>query len=228
MDVEHVSDRGVDCEMDGSSQEVLPPPVKRKRRRRKRTVPKVDESVNENVPQPLTESEVALGTDEPGVVKESVEVPASVEMKSESDHDVPVSADNVDTEIGITASATAEETKISIPANSAQFLNTSKCDLEGPHASEKTATNDLDKQTKTITDNLPSSSMNPPTYSRQETPIGAPAEVKKSPLISRYSRFEFLANSMIITDVTTERGTVTVKECSAYEGFYGPEPDKSS
>lgn len=214
--------------MDVSSQEVLQPPVKRKRRRRKRTVPKVDESVSENVPQPSTESEVAVGTDEPGVVKESVEVPASIEMKGESDHDVPVAADKVDTEVGISVSATAEEPKISMPASSAQFANTNKCDVEGPHASEKTATNDFDKQTKTSTDNLPSGSMNPPTYSRQETPIGAPTEVKKSPLISRYSRFEFLANSMIITDVTTERGTVTVKECSAYEGFYGPEPDKSS
>ena len=36
----------------------------------------------------------------------------------------------------------------------------------------------------------------------------------------KYSRFDFLANSIIITDVTTEKGTITVKECSAYEGIF--------
>ena len=38
--------------------------------------------------------------------------------------------------------------------------------------------------------------------------------------VTKYSHFDFLANSIIITDVTTEQGTITVKECSAYEGFF--------
>ena len=48
----------------------------------------------------------------------------------------------------------------------------------------------------------------------------------KSQPSPQYSRFDFLANSIIITDVTTEKGTITIKECSAYEAFFGPEPNR--
>ena len=98
--------------------------------------------------------------------------------------------------------------------------------LETALVAEKAAVNDKDKQVKTSADAVPTASTNPLPSTRHETPLPAPSEVKNTPVIPRYSRFEFLANSMIITDVTTERGTVTVKECSAYEGFYGPEPDR--
>lgn len=50
---------------------------------------------------------------------------------------------------------------------------------------------------------------------------------KKSNILSKSSHFDFLANSIIITDVTTERGTITIKECSAYGDFFGPELGKS-
>lgn len=49
---------------------------------------------------------------------------------------------------------------------------------------------------------------------------------EKSQPSPQYSRFDFLANSIIITDVTTDRGTITIKECSAYEAFFGPEPNR--
>lgn len=121
-----------------------------------------------------------------------------------------------------------EEVKSSPLCNAAGSSTSTKMDiLETPIFAEKAAVNDKDKQVKTSTEEVPTSSTNPLSSSRQETPLPAPpTEVKNTPVIPRYSRFEFLANSMIITDVTTERGTVTVKECSAYEGFYGPEPDR--
>lgn len=49
---------------------------------------------------------------------------------------------------------------------------------------------------------------------------------EKSQPSPQYSRFDFLANSIIITDVTTDKGTITIKECSAYEAFFGPEPNR--
>ncbi|XP_001632346.2 polycomb group protein Pc [Nematostella vectensis] len=52
------------------------------------------------------------------------------------------------------------------------------------------------------------------------------SERKPNVTMSRYSHFDFLANSIIITDVTTERGTITIKECSACGDFFGPEPDR--
>lgn len=97
-----------------------------------------------------------------------------------------------------------------------------------PLVTEKTVANDKEKHPKMIPDDTPAGPTKPPVTSRRDAPPAVPTDVKRSPLIPRYSRFEFLANSMIITDVTTERGTVTVKECSAYEGFYGPEPDRPS
>lgn len=52
-------------------------------------------------------------------------------------------------------------------------------------------------------------------------------QFEKKSVLSKSSHFDFLANSIIITDVTTERGTITVKECSAYGDFFGPELGKS-
>lgn len=46
------------------------------------------------------------------------------------------------------------------------------------------------------------------------------SQLEKKSTMSKSSHFDFLANSIIITDVTTERGTVTVKECSAYGDFF--------
>ncbi|XP_020915234.1 polycomb group protein Pc [Exaiptasia diaphana] len=54
-----------------------------------------------------------------------------------------------------------------------------------------------------------------------------PKQQDKKSVLSKSSHFDFLANSIIITDVTTDRGTVTVKECSAYGDFFGPEAGKS-
>ena len=128
------------------------------------------------------------------------------------------------------SSSVPEETKVvNLTDSTTHCANVVKIDKETPIVSEKVEVGDKEKHTTKGTDDVPASSTNSPaSAARQEAPRTAPTEVKKSPLIPRYSRFEFLANSMIITDVTTERGTVTVKECSAYEGFYGPEPDRPS
>ena len=211
--------------------------MKRKRRRRKRTVPKVDESVSEDTPQPLGESGVPLGTDDLGHEKADIEITAAVgdekvpnsKVKSDSSYTLPaVKVEEAGSKEMETSAPVTEQAKVNSPGNAAQSIHTNKPDVELPHVTEKAVVNDKEKQTKTSAEDVPTGSTTPPTCSRQEAPHGGPTEVKKSPLIPRYSRFEFLANSMIITDVTTERGTVTVKECSAYEGFYGPEPDKSS
>lgn len=127
-------------------------------------------------------------------------------------------------EIAVPSTSVADEVIISGPSCSGS--NTKTDILDTTLVAEKAAVNDKDKPLKTSADAVPTASTNPLPSTRNETTLPAPSEVKNTPVIPRYSRFEFLANSMIITDVTTERGTVTVKECSAYEGFYGPEPDR--
>lgn len=126
-------------------------------------------------------------------------------------------------EIAVPSTSVADEV-LSGPVCSSSNIKTDI--LETALVTEKATVVDKDKAVKTSVDALPTASTNPLPPTRNESPLPAPTEVKNTPLIPRYSRFEFLANSMIITDVTTERGTVTVKECSAYEGFYGPEPDR--
>lgn len=202
-------------------------------------MPKTDEGVVEATPQPSDEPGVAPVADvEIGNEKGDIEVAeADGEEKAvnntvNSESGFAVSAMKTE-EVGLkemTPSSSATEEAKAAPSSStaAQCSSTSKADLETPLVLEKAATNDKEKHTKKGAKDVPSGSSNPPACPRQEAPLGAPTEVKKSPLIPRYSRFEFLANSMIITDVTTERGTVTVKECSAYEGFYGPDPDRPS
>ena len=59
----------------------------------------------------------------------------------------------------------------------------------------------------------------PKPEAKRENKLALPVTSSSTPSL-KYSHFNFLANSMIITDVTTARGTVTVKECSAYEGFF--------
>lgn len=58
-----------------------------------------------------------------------------------------------------------------------------------------------------------------PALSKRESVVTVCSEYVNSSA-RKYSHFDFLANSMIITDVTTEKGTITVKECSAYEGIF--------
>ena len=224
--------------MDESSQEVLAPPVKRKRRRRKRTVPKTDEGISEATPQPADESGVALFTaGETGKEKEDMdETTAAVEeeaqkntMDDESSFAVSSTEDFGLKEMASSSSVPEEANVVNLTGSTAHCANAVNTDKEMPIVTETPGASDKEKHTKTSVEDVPVSSTNTPvSAARQEAPRAAPTEVKKSPLIPRYSRFEFLANSMIITDVTTERGTVTVKECSAYEGFYGPEPDRPS
>lgn len=127
-------------------------------------------------------------------------------------------------EIALPSTSVVDE---AISGPSCSGSNTKTDILDTTLVAEKDAVNDKDKPLKTTSaDAVPTASTNPLPSTRNETSLPAPSEVKNTPVIPRYSRFEFLANSMIITDVTTERGTVTVKECSAYEGFYGPEPDR--
>lgn len=126
-------------------------------------------------------------------------------------------------EIAVPSTSVVDEV---ISGPSCSSSNTKTDILDTTLVAEKGAVNDKDQPLKTSADAVPTASTNPLHSTRNETSFPAPSEVKNTPVIPRYSRFEFLANSMIITDVTTERGTVTVKECSAYEGFYGPEPDR--
>lgn len=215
---------------------VLAPPVKRKRRRKKRRVPKTDEDVTEASAQPSEESGIALVTaGDVGQEKEEVDVTAmAVEEKVQTstvndESSFAVSAEEVELkELASTSSVAEEATSINLSSITAPCNNVNKTEKEPPVVTENVGASNKEKQAKLITEDAPTGSTTPPAPSRQEIPPVAPTEVKRSPLIPRYSRFEFLANSMIITDVTTERGTVTVKECSAYEGFYGPEPDRPS
>lgn len=234
VDIEHVNTHGSDSEIDESSQEVLPPPVKRKRRRKKRKIPKMDTDGVEVPSLSTEESAVPLVVNDAGEGKLDAEINvADVEEKAPQNAlnsegsfagSVLKAEEKCSNEIAPSTS-TVEEVNSAGPSCSGSINSDTKTDiLEG---SEKAATNDKDKHVKTSSEEVPTASTNPSPSSRHETPLHtAPSEVKNTPVIPRYSRFEFLANSMIITDVTTERGTVTVKECSAYEGFYGPEPDR--
>ena len=233
MDVEHVSvnDRESDSEIDESSQEVVPPPVKRRRRRKKRKIPKIEEGTGEAVPSTEAASTVSLGVTEVVGENVDVEITESEEKSREKESENTFAESNLNTEEGhpkeiAPLTSVVEESKAS-SCNAGSSSSTKTDVLETP-LSEKPPVNETDNQLEKSADEVPTASTNPPSSSRHEAPLpAAPTEVKNTPVIPRYSRFEFLANSMIITDVTTERGTVTVKECSAYEGFYGPEPERS-
>lgn len=231
-----VNDHARDCEIAESSREVLPdPPVKRKRRK-KRKIPKMVEGSAE-VPLQSSASEelIPLAVNDAGETKKlDVEnCAANVEEKalqnavlSEGSFAGSVlKAEEVcSKEIALPSTSEVDEV---ISGPSCSSSNTKTDILDTTLVAEKAAVNDKDKPLKTTSaDAVPTTSTNPLPSTRNETSLPAPSEVKNTPVIPRYSRFEFLANSMIITDVTTERGTVTVKECSAYEGFYGPEPDR--
>ncbi|XP_031565285.1 polycomb group protein Pc-like [Actinia tenebrosa] len=74
---------------------------------------------------------------------------------------------------------------------------------------------------------LQSSDTNTSVFTPEERKIEQKnSQLEKKSIMSKSSHFDFLANSIIITDVTTERGTVTVKECSAYGDFFGPDLEK--
>lgn len=227
MDIEHVSAHEINCEVDESSQEGLQPPVKRKRRRKKRKIPKMDEDGVKIPPLPTEESAVPLVVNDTGEGKLDVEISvpdAEEKVMQNSEGSFAGSglkADEIASakEIGPSTSSVEEAGPSSTGSNTKDIQETALI-------AEKAATNDKDKHAKTSSEEVPPASTNPVSSTRHEIPHPPPSEVKNTPVIPRYSRFEFLANSMIITDVTTERGTVTVKECSAYEGFYGPEPDR--
>lgn len=153
-------------------------------------------------------------------------------MNSESGLAVSEQDVSVDEAPVPTSSSDLEEVKAvaSVTGTASLCIEAETTDKDIPVVTEKTVVaNDKEKHPKIIPDDTPAGPTKPPAVtSRRDAPPAVPTDVKRSPLIPHYSRFEFLANSMIITDVTTERGTVTVKECSAYEGFYGPETDKPS
>lgn len=234
VNIEDVSDHARDCEIAEPSQEVLPDPPVKRRRRKKRKIPKVDGG---EVPlQPSTSEDL---------------VPLAVKGAGEAEKlDVEICATNVEEKalqnpvllegsfVGsvlkaeevcskeIAESSTSVVDEVMSGPSCSGSVNTKTDILDTALVAEDAAVNDQDEPVKTSGDVVPTASTNPLPPARNETPVPAPSEVKNTPVIPRYSRFEFLANSMIITDVTTERGTVTVKECSAYEGFYGPEPDR--
>lgn len=234
VDVEQVASvnhHKSDSEIDESSREVDPPPAKRRRRRKKRNLPKGDEVIGEAVPSLEVETTAPLVVTEVGEKTVDVEVTESEERPpdKESEDKIAESNSNIEqTPLNEIAPSTSDVSELETsPCNvgCSSSLKTDK--LESPSA-EKPSVVERENQSKPSTAEVPTVSASPPSSSRHEvSPPVAPTEMKNTPVMPRYSRFEFLANSMIITDVTTERGTVTVKECSAYEGFYGPEPDRS-
>ena len=236
VNIEDVNDPARDCEIAEPSQDVLPdPPVKRKRRK-KRKIAKVDGGSGE-VPLQSSVSEelVPFAVNDAGEAEKlDVEICATdVEEKALQNTVLGegsfagsvLKAEEVCSKPEIAESSTSVVDEV-MSGPSCSSSNTKTDLLDTTLVAENAAVNDQDEPVKTNGDVVPTASTNPLTPPRNETPLPAPSEVKNTPVIPRYSRFEFLANSMIITDVTTERGTVTVKECSAYEGFYGPEPDR--
>lgn len=201
-------------------------------------MPKTDEGISEAIAKPSDDTGVALVTGtETGNEKEEGVIAADGEervqksvVNSESSFAVSVmKAEEVGLKEIASSSSTTEQSKaLSSSGITAPCSNINETNTEVPLVTEKAAASDKEKLVNKSPEDVPTGSTNPPAVTRQEVPPRIPTEVRKSPLIPRYSRFDFLANSMIITDVTTERGTVTVKECSAYEGFYGPEPERPS
>ena len=234
MDVENVTsvnDHESDSEIDESSREVDPPPAKRRRRRKKRNLPKVNESTGEAVPSLEVETTVPLAVTEVGEKTAEVEITESEEKFPDkaSENKTAESNSNIEeTPLKEIAPSTSVVSELDTTPCDAGCSSSSKTDVLETLLPEKPPVIERDNQPKPSTADVPTVSTSSPSSSRLEVPPpAAPTEMKNTPVIPRYSRFEFLANSMIITDVTTERGTVTVKECSAYEGFYGPEPDRS-
>lgn len=240
LDVEQINDQETDSENDETSQEVLAAPIKRKRRRKKKKITKTDESISEATSQVSHESEVppVIGANdiEPekggDVASVSEEKQPKSNMNSESGLAVSEQDVSVDEAPVPSSSSDLEEVKAvaSVTGTASLCVEAETTDKDIPVVTEKTVVaNDKEKHPKIIPDDTPAGPTKPlAVTSRRDAPPAVPTDVKRSPLIPHYSRFEFLANSMIITDVTTERGTVTVKECSAYEGFYGPETDRPS
>ncbi|XP_029197168.1 polycomb group protein Pc-like [Acropora muricata] len=241
LDVEQINDQETDSENDETSQEVLAAPIKRKRRRKKRKITKTDESISEATSQVSHESGVppVIGANdiEPekggDIASVSEEKQPKSNMNSESGLAVSEQDVSVDHEAPVPSSSSdLEEVKAvaSVTGTASLCIEAETTDKDIPVVTEKTVVaNDKEKHPKIIPDDTPAGPTKPlAVTSRRDAPPAVPTDVKRSPLIPHYSRFEFLANSMIITDVTTERGTVTVKECSAYEGFYGPETDRPS
>ena len=206
----------------------------KRKRRKKRKIPKIDGGSGE-VPPQSSEELLPLAVNDAGD-SEKLDVEdcaANVEEKALQNAvlgegsfagSVLKAEEVCSKEIAMPSTSVVDEV-ISGPSCSSSNTKTDTA-LDTTLVAEKAAVNDKDKPLKTSADAVPTASTNPLPSTRNETSLPAPSEVKSTPVIPRYSRFEFLANSMIITDVTTERGTVTVKECSAYEGFYGPEPDR--
>lgn len=240
LDVEQINDQETDSENDETSQEVLAAPIKRKRRRKKRKITKTDESIAEATSQVSHESGVppVIGANdiEPekggDIASVSEEKQPKSNMNSESGLAVSEQDVSVDEAPVPSSSSDLEEVKAvaSVTGTASLCIEAETTDKDIPIITEKTVVaNDKEKHPKIIPDDTPAVPTKPlAVTSRRDAPPAVPTDVKRSPLIPHYSRFEFLANSMIITDVTTERGTVTVKECSAYEGFYGPETDRPS
>lgn len=240
LDVEQINDQETDSENDETSQEVLAAPIKRKRRRKKKKITKTDESISEATSQVSHESGVppVIGANdiEPekggDVASVSEEKQPKSNMNSESGLAVSEQDVSVDEAPVPSSSSDLEEVKAvaSVTGTASLCVEAETTDKDIPVVTEKTVVaNDKEKHPKIIPDDTPAGPTKPlAVTSRRDAPPAVPTDVKRSPLIPHYSRFEFLANSMIITDVTTERGTVTVKECSAYEGFYGPETDRPS
>ncbi|XP_068729234.1 polycomb group protein Pc-like [Montipora capricornis] len=237
VDVEQINDQESDSDIDESSQEALAPPTKRKRRRRKRKIPKTDESIGEATLQVSDESGTTLvavnNTEqekEADIPAVSEEISPKIAISNESAFSVSEKEVSLD-EMAACSSSSQCETKVAVNLSAGSTtlsVDATTTENDISLVTEKPVSSDKEKHSKKSTDDPPVGSTNLPVSLRREIPPAVPTEVKRSPLIPRYSRFEFLANSMIITDVTTERGTVTVKECSAYEGFYGPEPERPS
>lgn len=240
LDVEQINDQETESENDETSQEVLAAPIKRKRRRKKRKITKTDESISETTSQVSHESGVppVIGANdiEPekggDIASVSEEKQPKSNMNSESGLAVSEQDVSVDEAPVPSSSSDLEEVKAvaCVTGTDSLCIEAETTDKDIPIITEKTVVaNDKEKHPKIIPDDTPAVPTKPlAVTSRRDAPPAVPTDVKRSPLIPHYSRFEFLANSMIITDVTTERGTVTVKECSAYEGFYGPETDRPS
>lgn len=235
VNIEDVNDNARDCEIAEPSQEVLPdPPVKRKRRK-KRKIPKMDGGSGEvPLPEPLASEELdPLAVNDAGEAEKlDVEICATNVEEKALQNAVPgegsfsgsvLKAEEVcSKEIAVPSTSLVDEV-MSGPSSSNS--NTKTDILDTTVVAEKAAVNDKDKPVNTSADAVPTASTNPLPPTRNETPLPASSEVKNTPVIPRYSRFEFLANSMIITDVTTERGTVTVNEHISRINIYGSQPD---
>ena len=231
MDVEQVEESG-SCNdaIIGESLVVRSPPVKRRKRRKIHKVKKDTTAV----PQGTNQAVVAV-VEHQETEEEKQDADGFIEDVKEKGSETVAWGESSVSEIvtdeqGITGSGSCgctNDEEMPCPSSASKTGNQIEAGatVVPPRIPEVSQSEKPEKQVETSSAEVTLTSTSSAVNLKRESSFKVTIEAKNYPVSSRYSRFDFLANSMIITDVTTERGTVTVKECSAYEGFYGPELD---